>query len=87
MTLPKPTPETYRQLFEEDKRGAAILEQLTVLFAKPAVRQGGIDAVLETYHRMGAQSVLQHILNQINRANGVQEGEDDAPQEVSIVQR
>lgn len=88
MALPTPTPELYRQLFEDDKRGAAILDQLERLFSKPAELHGE-NAALVTYHRMGARSVIEHILNQINRANGahVQEGEDDAPQEIQVVQR
>jgi len=61
----------YRQIFEEDKRGAAILEDLVVRFSQPAVVEGGIDAVIKTYHRMGQNSVLQFIVGQINRGNGV----------------
>lgn len=70
------TPELYRQIFEVDKRGAAVLEQLVLLFSKPAKQEGGIDAVIQTYHRMGEHAVIQHIVKQINRANGV---EDESP--------
>lgn len=65
------TPELFREIFEVDKRGAAILEYLVTKFSRPAVTDGGIDAVLKTYERMGEQKVVQHIVGQINRANGV----------------
>lgn len=74
MTL-KPTSENrselYRQIFEVDQRGAAILEDLVKLFSKAAVTEGGIDAVLKTFHRQGEQAVVQHIVRQINIANRV----------------
>lgn len=65
------TPELFRQIFEVDRRGAAILEHLIKRFSQPAVTEGGIDAVLKTYERMGSTKVVQHIVGQINRANGV----------------
>ncbi|MBG7619339.1 hypothetical protein I5R65_07675 [Herbaspirillum sp. AP02] len=74
MTQPyEPKPSDYKLIFEDHKVGAAILEQLTRVFARPAVVQGGIDAVLQTYHRDGSRRVLEHIVSQINRANGVSE--------------
>ncbi len=66
------TPELFREIFEVDRRGAAILESLIQRFTQPAVTEGGIDAVLKTYERMGQQKVLQFIVGQINRANGVE---------------
>lgn len=64
-------PQLYKDVFEDDKRGIAILEELTQIFARPAVVKGGIDAVLETYQRDGQRRVLEFIVSQINRANGV----------------
>lgn len=64
-------PQIYKDIFEDDRRGAAILEDLTARFARPAVTTGGIDAVLQTYHRDGMRRVIEHIVSQINRANGV----------------
>lgn len=66
-----PGPAEYKALFEDDRRGAAILEHITRMFARPAVVTGGIDAVLKTYHRDGSRRVIEHIVDQINRANGV----------------
>lgn len=61
--------DLYRQIFEIDKRGAAIFEDLVSRFSKPAVIEGGIDAVIKTYHHMGEHAVIQHIVRQINIAN------------------
>lgn len=75
MPTDTPTPDLYRAIFETDQRGAAILDDLIRRFTRPAVTDGGIDAVLKTYERMGMQRVLHHIVGQINRANGVQDPE------------
>lgn len=69
--LPTVTPDLFREIFETDKRGAALLEHLIERFSQPAVTDGGIDAVLKTYERMGSNRVVQYIVGQINRANGV----------------
>lgn len=69
--------ETYRQVFEVDQRGAMLLEHMVRLFSKGAKVEGGIDAVLATYHRLGQNSVVQHIVAQINRANNVPTTEEN----------
>ena len=71
-----PSPAEYKALFEDDRRGAVILEHLMQAFARPAVVTGGIDAVLETYQRAGQRKVLDFIVSQINRASGVQPEEE-----------
>lgn len=71
------TPETYLNIFEGHPEGRLILEDLTRRFARPAVCKGGIDAVLETYQRDGQRRVLEYIVNQVNRANGVELPEED----------
>ncbi len=71
------TPETYLNVFESHPEGRLILEDLTRRFARPAVCKGGIDAVLETYQRDGQRRVLEYIVNQINRANGAEQPEED----------
>jgi hypothetical protein len=68
----------YRDVFESDRRGALILEDLVQRFSRPMVTKGGIDAVLQSFARGGERNVVDHIVRQINRANGVrdtQEGE------------
>jgi hypothetical protein len=79
--MSKPTPKEYAALFEDDRRGAAILEDLTQRFARPAVVTGGIDAVLQTYHRDGMRRVVEFIVSQINRAHGVDVNEEEEPQQ------
>lgn len=69
--LPEVTPDLFREIFEVDKRGAAILEHLVTRFSQGAVTDGGIDAVLKTYERLGSTKVVHFIVGQINRANGV----------------
>lgn len=69
--------ELYRQIFEVDKRGAAILEHMVTLFSKPASTTGGIDAVLKTYLHMGEHNVVQHIIKMINRANNVPDTQEN----------
>lgn len=67
----RPTPQDYADLFEVDKRGARILDDLIRRFIRPSVSVGGIDAVLQTYERMGQRKPLDFIATMINRANGV----------------
>lgn len=67
----RPTPQDYADLFEVDRRGQRILEDLIARFIRPPVTDGGIDAVLKTYERLGQRKPLDYIMNQINRANGV----------------
>jgi hypothetical protein len=71
-------PEAYARVFDQFKEGQQILEELLRIFARPAKRDGGIDAILETYHRAGARSVCEFIVSRINQANGVP---DDATDE------
>lgn len=81
--MPKPRPPApldpavYARVFEVHPEGAQVLEELTLRFMRPAKRTGGIDAVLETYHRDGARSVIEFIVNRINQANGVPTHDDD----------
>lgn len=77
---PAVTPQMYLELFEQHPTGRLVLEHMIQIFTQSAVTDGGIDAVLKTYQRMGQRRVLDHIINQINRAQGVPEpeGEDDA---------
>lgn len=70
---PRPTPQDYADLFEVDKRGARILEDLIRRFYRPASKASGIDRILDTHEFMGRRQVIDHIANQINRANGVAE--------------
>lgn len=75
--MSKVSPSDYKLIFEDHRVGAALLEDLTQRFARPQVVKGGIDAVLETYERGGMRKVLEHIITQINRANGVQDPNEE----------
>lgn len=75
---PRPTAQDYADLFEVNRQGARVFEDLVQRFYRPQVTKGGIDAVLETYERGGMRKVIDFITTQINRAHGVQ---DDQPQE------
>lgn len=78
---PDVTPAMYLELFEQHPTGRLVLEHLIQAFTQPAVTDGGIDAVLKTYQRMGQRRVLDFIINQINRAQGVPEPQGDQDHE------
>lgn len=64
-------PELYRDIFEADARGAAILEDLHARFGVVKVTTtGGVDAVLKTFTSAAHAQVLGYILNRIAQANG-----------------
>lgn len=64
------TPATYKAIFEDDARGAAILEDLVARFNRGSVSSGGIDAVLKTFEHGGQKKVLDYIMRRIDQANG-----------------
>ena len=71
MTDPDALAGLYRDIFESDARGAAILEDLHARFGSPkVVTTGGIDAVLQTYSSTAKSTVVAYILNRIAQANG-----------------
>lgn len=81
MTKPvdeRPTPQDYADIFEVDKRGARLFEDLVRRFYRPPSKSGGIDRILDAHEFIGRRQILDFIANQINRANGVQ---DDQSQE------
>lgn len=67
-------PQIYRDIFEIDSRGQVIFDDLYARFASNAKvhTDGGIDAVLKTYRAAAHREVIEYIVQQINRANGVQ---------------
>lgn len=67
----RPTPQDYADIFDVDKRGARILEDLIRRFSGPKGHASGIDRILDTHERIGRMQVLDFIVSQINRANGV----------------
>lgn len=69
-------PEVYARIFESDPQGAAVLEELTRVFARPAVLEGGIDAIIKTYDRNGSRKVLDFIVMKCNATRGVPASDD-----------
>lgn len=67
---------TYARLFESNDDGLRVMQDLERRFCRPAKTEGGIDAVLQTYHRAGARAVVEFILARINQANGVEPNDD-----------
>lgn len=60
-------------IFEEDKRGAAVFEDLYTRYAEKAKVHcdGGIDAVLKTYRDAARREVIEYIVTRCNRARGL----------------
>ena len=69
--MSEPTPAEYKALFEDDRRGAAILDHLTARFARQVYVKGGHEADRETCYRAGMRDVIEFIVTQCNRAHGV----------------
>jgi hypothetical protein len=69
----------YHAIFEVDKRGQAIFEDLYARFAGNAKvhTEGGIDAVLKTYRSAAHREVIEYIVRQVNRANGVTDSQPE----------
>lgn len=71
------TPALYKELFEDDRRGAAILDALTTRFATKVYVKGGHEADRQTCYNAGQRDVIEFIVSQINRANGVQLNQEE----------
>jgi len=69
---------TYARVFEGHHEGAAVLEDLTRRCGGRLFVPGGEKGRRETDFRLGARSVLDFILGQINRANGAPD-DDETP--------
>lgn len=69
----KPIAQDYADVFEVNKTGARILDDLIARFGGRRGNSSGIDRVLDTQEWVGRRQVIDFIATQINRANGVQE--------------
>lgn len=65
------TSNTYQRLFEQNSDGRDALEDLMRRFSSQQPFVAGADGERETCYRLGQRSVIEYIVNQINRANGV----------------
>lgn len=78
MTEDRPTAQDYADIFDVNKTGDRILDDLVIRFGGPKGKSAGIDRILDAHELVGQRRVLDFIVNMINRANGVQV---DPPQE------
>lgn len=67
----------YYRVFEQHAEGALVLEDLIRRFSQPPVYKDGIDGVRISDHRAGARSVVDFIVRQLNKTNGVQDHEPE----------
>ncbi|WOS40687.1 hypothetical protein [Xanthomonas rydalmerensis] len=73
--MAKADDQMYRRVFGQGD-GEIILEDLVRRYAARAKTDGGIDAILKTYHGAGAREVVELILSKVNA--GRQEIADSA---------
>ena len=67
----------YRDIFETDRRGLTIFNDLSARFAKGPAAGFDVAAMNETFARAHQRKVVDYILSRINRANGVPEGVEE----------
>ncbi|EPK5524058.1 TPA: hypothetical protein ACNMP6_002260 [Klebsiella pneumoniae] len=77
MATKKVSPADYKRIFEEMPGGAEVLAEITRRFGREAYVKGGTEGDRETCYRAGQRSVLDFILMQINRADGVNDDVED----------
>jgi hypothetical protein len=71
-----PDAAMYARVFDMTPEGKVVLEDLVAKFGRNPYVAGGHEGDRETCKRAGQLSVVSHILNQINRASGL-----DVPEE------
>lgn len=71
MVTKQVSPADYKRIFEEMPGGQQVLDELTRRFGREAYVKGGTEGDRETCYRAGQRSVLDFILMQINKADGV----------------
>lgn len=71
------TPEDYALIFETNKIGQRILDDLIKRFAyESSNHTDGLSRILNTFEEKGSRRPIDFIVLQINRANGVNDNED-----------
>ncbi|MDJ3783439.1 hypothetical protein LEI94_02445 [Salmonella enterica] len=71
MTHKQIEPEDYKRLFEETAGGPEVLDEMVRRFGGRVYVRGGHDADRQTCFNAGQRAVLDFILLQIDKANGV----------------
>lgn len=77
MTERRADPAMYARVFEENREGQLVLEDLVNRFGGRLYVRGGQEAERETLVRLGKRAVLDHIVAQVNHARGAEPPEDD----------
>lgn len=72
----RPSPQDYADLFDVDRRGACIIQDLIDRFGGNIYVKGGLEGDRQTCFNAGRRSVLDFILGRINQANGVNTNEE-----------
>lgn len=67
--MKRATPETYRNVFDLDLNGQRVLEHLTMVFCKDPFVADDKGGERQTSYNLGAQGVINFIVNSINQAN------------------
>ncbi|MDO7240316.1 hypothetical protein Q5M79_06365 [Acinetobacter baumannii] len=67
--MKRATPETYRNVFDLDVNGQRVLEHLTKVFCKDPFVADDKGGERQTSYNLGAQGVINFIVNNINQAN------------------
>jgi len=65
------TPEEYKQIFEDNKVGQRVFEDLLLKFGRLPGEKGGIDRILNQFEYSGRRRVIDHIALKIDQANGL----------------
>lgn len=65
------TPDEYALIFEDNKTGAKILDDLVKRFGRIPSRNNGIDRVLDQFEYAGQRKVIEYIVLKINQSHGV----------------
>jgi hypothetical protein len=65
------TPEDYKLIFEDNKVGQKVFEDLLLRFGRLPAKEGGLDRVLNQFEYSGQRRVIDHIALRIDQANGV----------------
>lgn len=65
--------EAYALIFESNRSGQVIYEDLINRFGHLPAKSQSIDRILDAFEYNGKRKVLEYITTRINRANGVSE--------------
>lgn len=80
MTDVRPDADTYARVFEGHHEGVLILEDLVRRFGGATFVKGGEEGRRMTDYNLGRRAVLDFIVNQVNRSNGVAPPDEDDSQ-------